>query len=215
MEGTRGKHFLGPASLKRYDKRGRVLRLECTVHDGTFFSHHRKVEQRAGPPTYELAPLKKSLFSLRALRGLMHAAAPRYRAWLSRLEDRSSGKVDLDKLSRPAKDAAARRWRGCNLFLRADLQGVLAGLAGEHQISGLTSRRLQRLLPRWTRSQIGRLLRRLRWHGLIKKVGNLQGLRAEFRSTPPAGGLEAQKTFAAADVGCRLIMLRTLHDIFS
>ena len=45
-------------------------------------------------------------------------------------------------------------------------------LAGEHQISGLTSRRLQRLLPDWPRSRIGRLLRRLRLHGLIKQVGN-------------------------------------------
>lgn len=78
----------------------------------------------------------------------------------------------MDKLSRPVKDAQARSWRGFNLFLRADLQGVLAVLAGEHQISGLTSRRLQRLLSGWTRSQIGRLLRRLRLHGLIKKVGN-------------------------------------------
>ena len=101
----------------------------------------------------------------------MHAACLRYLAWLSRLEDRSSGKVDLDKLSRPAKDAAARSWRGFNLFLSADLQGILAVLAGEHHISGLTSRRLQRRLPQWTRSQIGRLLRRLRLHGLIKKVG--------------------------------------------
>lgn len=58
-----------------------------------------------------------------------------------------------------------------NLFLSADLQGILAVLAGEHQISGLSSRRRQRLLPQWTRSQIGRLLRRLRLHGLIKKVG--------------------------------------------
>jgi len=148
-----------------------VLRLECTVNDVTFFSHHRKVEHRDGPPTYEVAPLKKSIFSLRDLRGLMHAACARYLAWLSRLEDRSAGKVDLDKLSRPAKDAAARSWRGFNLFLSADLQGILAVLAGEHQISGLTSRRLQRLLPHWTRSQIGRLLRRLRLHGLIKKVG--------------------------------------------
>jgi hypothetical protein len=171
VEGTRIKHFLGPASLKLYDKRGRVLRLEGTVNDVTFFSHHRKVEHRDGPPTYEVAPLKKSIFSLRDLRGLMHAACARYLAWLSRLEDRSSGKVDLDKLSRPAKDAAARSWRGFNLFLSADLQGVLAVLAGEHHISGLTSRRRQRLLPRWTRSQIGRLLRRLRLHGLIKKVG--------------------------------------------
>lgn len=171
VEGTRVKHFLGPASLKLYDKRGRVLRLECTVNDVTFFSHHRKVEHRDGPPTYQLAPLKKSIFSLRDLRGLMQAACARYLAWLSRLEDRSSGRVDLDKLSRPVKDAAARSWRGFNLFLSADLQGLLAVLAGEHHISGLTSRRLQRLLPQWTRSQIGRLLRRLRLHGLIKKVG--------------------------------------------
>jgi hypothetical protein len=171
VEGTRVKHFLGPASLKLYDKRGRVLRLECTVNDVTFFSHHRKVEHRAGPPTHEVAPLKKSIFSLRDLRGLMHAACARYLAWLSRLEDRSSGRVDLDKLSRPVQDAAARSWRGFNLFLKTDLQGILAVLAGEHQISGLTSRRLQQRLPQWTRSQIGRLLRRLRLHGLIKKVG--------------------------------------------
>jgi hypothetical protein len=171
VEGTRVKHFLGPASLKLYDKRGRGLRLEGTVNDVTFLSHHRKVEHRAGPPTCEVAPLKKSIFSLRDLRGLMHAACTRYLAWLSRLEDRSSGKVDLDKLSRPVQDAAARSWRGFNLFLSADLQGILAVLAGEHHLSGLTSRRLQRLLPQWTRSQIGRLLRRLRLHGLIKKVG--------------------------------------------
>jgi len=47
----------------------------------------------------------------------------------------------------------------------------LAVLAGEHQTSGVTSRRLQRLLPTWTRSQIARLLRRLRLHGLSKLAG--------------------------------------------
>jgi hypothetical protein len=30
IEGTRIRHSLGPASLKLYDKRGRVLRLEMT-----------------------------------------------------------------------------------------------------------------------------------------------------------------------------------------
>lgn len=48
VEGTRVKHFPGPASLKLYDKRGRGRRLECTVNDATFFSHHRKVEHRDG-----------------------------------------------------------------------------------------------------------------------------------------------------------------------
>ena len=114
---------------------------------------------------------KKSIFSLRDLRGLMHAATQRYLAWLSRLEDRSSGKGDLDRLSRPVKDERARSWRGFNLLLKTDTQGILAVWAGEHQISGVTSRRLQRLLPTWTRGQIARLPRRLRLHGLIKKVG--------------------------------------------
>jgi len=52
-----------------------------------------------------------------------------------------------------------------------DLQGLLAVLAGEHPISGLSSRRLQKLLPQRTRRRIGRLRRRRRLHGLIKKVG--------------------------------------------
>lgn len=107
----------------------------------TFFSHHRKVEHRDGPATYELAPLQKSLFSLRDRRQLMHAACARYLVWLSRPEDHSSGRVDLDKLSRPVKDEAARSGRGFNLFLSPDIQGILAVLAGEHQISGRTSRR--------------------------------------------------------------------------
>lgn len=51
-----------------------MLRLECTVNGVTFFSHHRKVEHRDGPATDELAPLKKSIFSLRDLGGLTQAA---------------------------------------------------------------------------------------------------------------------------------------------
>ena len=46
IEGTRIRHSLGPASLKLDDQRGRVLRLECTANDVTFFKHYRKVEHR-------------------------------------------------------------------------------------------------------------------------------------------------------------------------
>ena len=63
VAGTRGQHFPGPAALKFYHRRGQVLRLECTVHDATFFSRHRKVEPRDGPSTYPVAPLKKSRFA--------------------------------------------------------------------------------------------------------------------------------------------------------
>jgi hypothetical protein len=53
-----------------------VLHLECTVNDVTFFSRHRKVEHRDGPPAYEVAPFKQSIFSLRGLRALPGVVEP-------------------------------------------------------------------------------------------------------------------------------------------
>ena len=44
--GTRVRHYLGPASIKMYDKHGFILRVETTTNDVTFFGHHRMVEQR-------------------------------------------------------------------------------------------------------------------------------------------------------------------------
>ena len=51
IEGTCIKHRFGSASIKMYDKFGRVLRIETTTNDVSFFKHHRKVEHRDGPPT--------------------------------------------------------------------------------------------------------------------------------------------------------------------
>jgi hypothetical protein len=48
VEGTRIRHALGRQSLKMYDKGGRVLRLEATSNDITFFRHYRKVVSRDG-----------------------------------------------------------------------------------------------------------------------------------------------------------------------
>ena len=48
IQGTRIRHHMGSASLKLYDKFGRIARVECTVNDVTFFKHHRWVEQRNG-----------------------------------------------------------------------------------------------------------------------------------------------------------------------
>jgi hypothetical protein len=47
-----------------YDKFGCVLGTDMTTNDVSFFKHHRKMEQRQGPATRDLAPVKKSIFSL-------------------------------------------------------------------------------------------------------------------------------------------------------
>jgi len=172
IEGTRIRHSLGPASLKLYDKRGRVLRLECTANDVTFFKHYRKVEHRDGSPTYQVAALKKSLYSLGDLASLMRAACARYLAFLSALEDRSGGSVNLERITQPARDEQHRSYRGFNFFAASDLSVLLAILRGEYHISGLSNRLLQRVLTGKRGGQISRILKRLRLHGLIRKIGH-------------------------------------------
>lgn len=67
---------MGRVALKMYDKLGVVLRIETVVNDPSFFKHHRKVEHRDGTTTTKLAPMKKTIYSLPALRRTL-AALPR------------------------------------------------------------------------------------------------------------------------------------------
>ncbi len=48
IEGTRIKHRLDKNSIKMYDKQARVLRIETTSNDVSFFKHHREVKYRDG-----------------------------------------------------------------------------------------------------------------------------------------------------------------------
>ncbi len=171
VEGTRIKHQLNRQAIKMYDQAGRVLRLECVSNDVSFYRHHRKVEHRDGSSDYRVADLKKSIFSLGDLAGLMRAGCARYLEFIGELEDRSGGPTNLDKISRPVTDERERSWRGFNFFLGHDLTVLLGIVRGEYQISGMSNRRLQAVLPGKSSGQIGRILKRLRLHGLIKKAG--------------------------------------------
>jgi hypothetical protein len=172
VEGTCIRHHLGLQSLKMYDRGGRILRIEATSNDITFFRHHRKVEHKDGSTEHKVAPLKKSIYSLTDLDGLMAAACRRYLEFIGTLEDHSAQRHDLDHISRPARDERDRSWRGFNFFLTEDLTVLLALLRGEFVLNGLSGRRLQRLLTTKTPAQIGRILKRLRLHGLIRRVGH-------------------------------------------
>jgi hypothetical protein len=171
VEGTRIKHQLNRQAIKMYDKAGRVLRIECVSNDVSFYRHHRKVEHRDGTSDYRVADLKKSIFSLGDLAGLMRAGCARYLEFIGELEDRSGGQTNLEQISQPVRDERERSWRGFNFFLGNDLAVLLGVVRGEYQISGMSNRRMQAVLPGQSSGQIGRILKRLRLHGLIKKVG--------------------------------------------
>lgn len=169
IEGTRIRHHMGPASIKMYDKFGLVLRIETTANNVSFFKHHRKVEQRDGTTVYKLAPLKKSIYSLGDLRQLLIAANRRYLDFISALDDPSEGNKLLDKICENKIDKQ-RTYKGFNFFAAQDQRVFEILLRGEHNIHGLRNADLRRRLP-LNAGQVSRLLKRLRVHGLIKRVG--------------------------------------------
>ncbi len=171
IQGTRIRHTMGPTSLKLYDKAGLILRLECTTNNVSFFKHHRWVEQRDGDQVWKLAPLKKSIYSLSRLRKLMQAANERYLAFLAAIDNPDAGLKAIDKVAKPTADHG-RSYRGFNLLLDEDYRLFLTIARGEWAISGFRAADLRAHLPTITPSRSSHLLKRLRLHGLIKKIGH-------------------------------------------
>jgi hypothetical protein len=169
IEGTRIKHQMGPVGIKMYDKLGMILRIETTASDVSFFKHYRKVEHRGGGVEMKMAPLKKSIYSLPFLCELMAAANHRYLEFVSAIEDPAVGIKKLDKISKPVEDGQ-RTYRGFNLFFGEDQELFEAIVRGEFNIHGFQNRLLRRVLVDRSGPQISRALKRLRMHGLIKKI---------------------------------------------
>jgi hypothetical protein len=169
IEGTRIRHHMGPACIKMYDKFGLVLRIETTANNVSFFKHHRKVEQRDGNTVYKLAPLKKSIYSLGDLQQLLLAANRRYLDFISAMDDPSDGNKLLSKICETKIDNH-RAYKGFNFFSAQDQRVFEILLRGEHNIHGLRNADLRRRLP-LKAGQVSRLLKRLRVHSLIKRIG--------------------------------------------
>lgn len=171
VQGRRIRHRMGEVCIKMYDKFASILRVETTVNDVTFFRHHRRVEHKKdGTWEMKVAPMRKTIYSLPDLQGLLRAANGRYLEHLSAIEDPQPRLKALDRLGRPEREGDGRASRGFNLFDREDLRLCQALLGGEFTISGLRNRHLQARLGK-SGHQISHALKRLRLHGLIKKVG--------------------------------------------
>ena len=169
IEGTCIKHHMGPVSIKMYDKFHLILRIETTTNKASFFKHYREVEHRDGTRKMAWAEMKKSIYSLGPLRQVLAAANRRYLEFISTIDDSSAGIQHLNKLSRTVIDNE-RSYRGFNLFDHED-QTLFETIArGEFNIHGLQNKHLRQRLGGKTGAQASRILKRLRLHGLVKKV---------------------------------------------
>jgi hypothetical protein len=169
IEGTCVKHRFGKSSIKMYDKCGIVLRIETTTNDVSFFKHHRKVEHRNGPPTRELAPVKKSIYSLIDLREILLGCNRRYLAHLSALDDFSAGVRALGRLTRP-RDVDGKAVKGINFFEPGDSALLHALQNPRTNIAGVRRADLLPELGMFSPTRLSRQLRRLLDLGVIKRV---------------------------------------------
>lgn len=124
-----------------------------------------------GSTTFKLAPLERSIYSLGDLRQLVAAANRRYLEFISALEDLTVGASALDKICKPEHDGT-RTYKGFNFFSYDDRDVLLALVRGENVITGFRHLDIKRQLPRFSPGQISRQLKRLRVHGLIKRIGH-------------------------------------------
>jgi hypothetical protein len=170
IEGTRIKHSMGPVSIKMYDKFALALRIESTVNNVSFFKHYRTVEHRDGTQQKKWAALKKGIYSLPALSELLIAANRRYLEFISTFDDISSGIKLLKKLSATVVENN-RPYKGFNLFTDGDQKIFESIASGEFNISGFQNKNLRAKLAHKTTAQISMIIKRLRTHGLVKKIG--------------------------------------------
>ena len=77
----------------------------------------------------------------------------------------------LEKIYQPVRDSK-RTYRGFNLFYGDDLNLLLSLVRGEFNISGFQNSNLCMYLSEKTPHHFSRLIKRLRKHGLIRKIRN-------------------------------------------
>ena len=171
IEGHSIRHDLGQNGIKMYDTFGGLLRIETFSNDISFFKHHRRVEHRDGTYSCKTANMRKTIYSLLDLAELTCACNRRYLDFLSAVDDPTNGIKRLNTISRSVQDAG-RNDRGFNLFSAEDEAVFQATAQGGVPGFGIRNSGLRAALGK-TSGQVSRILKRLRNHGLIKKVANV------------------------------------------
>lgn len=171
IEGSRIKHNMGHNSIKMYDKFNKILRIETTTNKVSFFKHYRKVEHRNGTSSMQLAGLKKNIYSLAPLKEHLMAANRRYLEFISAIENKNNGRKRLEKITQP-KVENNRKYKGFNLFDPREMALLSVILRGEFNINGFRNKNIRERIVGLSSNQVSRLMKRLKLHGLIKKVAN-------------------------------------------
>ncbi|MFC1895926.1 MarR family transcriptional regulator, partial [Thermodesulfobacteriota bacterium] len=123
---------------------------------------------------------------------LLLAANRRYLDFIAAVDDPTNAFRDLDRVSRAVR-SNGRSFRGFNLFSGMDLDIFRAVTEGGTNVSGFRNRDLQQRLS-MTGRQVTALLKRLREHGLVKKIrGTFKYYLTAFGRRVTATGLKLRE----------------------
>jgi hypothetical protein len=175
--GARIKHHMKNNWLKMYDKFGLVLRIETVINNPREF-RVRRMRTRAGRREMAWCPMNKGVCNLYHYREVALAANERYLDALLAVDDPAPAYRQVEKLTKPVIKAG-RSYAGFNPASGPDVKLFQAVLDGNHLVRGFRNADIREALytatddPVERRRQsaaVGRLLKRLHVHGLIKKV---------------------------------------------
>ncbi len=176
-EGVRVKHFVNANSIKMYDKQGSVLRVETTINQvGDFKAYRAKEGDPGGERSWRRC--RKGIADLHRVTQICHAANAAYLESAAAVDSSQELGRLLQGIVKPDK-LGKQRIRGLRPWDDRDLALMKAVSRGEFLVHGFRNRDIVALLhPTPSRPEeakrrsaaVGRLLRILRAHGLIRKL---------------------------------------------
>jgi len=207
-EGVRVKHWADGNSIKMYDKAGSVLRVETTIANPSGFKVFRPLST---DPSGQLAwlPMRKGIADMHRRAQVSQRANDNYLDALSKVDDATPLSVVFDEVGH-AVVRDGHRSRAIRIGDRDDIALLKAICRGEFATNGMRNRDLQRLLHpvcstrevrRKVSAKIGRRLRLLRAHGLIRKVQ-----KSHRYTMTEKGHLLAAALFAARDATTKQLL---------
>lgn len=178
-EGVRVKHWVRGNSIKMYDKAASILRIETTIAQTQDFKVLR-------PPHHDpdgkldWKPLRKGVADLHRRSEVSQRSNERYLEALAVVEDHTPCAEIFDSVAKPILEGG-RRSRALRIGDPADVALLAAISRGEFTTSGFRNGDLRRILhPKSTKlddaaqkrvaARVGRQIRLLRAHGLIRKI---------------------------------------------
>lgn len=176
--GYRVKFRLGANSIKMYNK-SNCLRIETTVNDPAVFQVYGTVHHRDGTESRQWKPMGKSISNLYRYAEIARASNKRYLDALVNIIPVKSVQEEIQKVC-TRKTEKGKVFTGFNVWEKDTLQLFRTISDGRYLLSGFTNKMIrQSIYPtsyndRRNRNKMTRLLKKLRVHGLIRKVPHSQ-----------------------------------------